>query len=66
MYKKAHLPLGALFLCVYSRTVTSRRGKPYMQHTEARTQPLTAGHASAGTGEYEEQNGTAKEQLRCR
>ena len=24
--------------------------------------PLTAGHASAGTGEYEEQNGTAKEQ----
>ena len=33
-----------------------------MQHTEARTQPLTAGHASAGTGEYEEQNGTAKEQ----
>ena len=32
-----------------------------MQHTEARS-PLTAGHASAGTGEYEEQNGTAKEQ----
>ena len=24
--------------------------------------PLTAGHASAGTGKYEEQNGTAKEQ----
>ena len=24
--------------------------------------PLTAGHASAGTGECEEQNGTAKEQ----
>ena len=33
-----------------------------MQHTEERTQSLIAGHASAGTGEYEEQNGTAKEQ----
>ena len=33
-----------------------------MQHTEARTQPPHCGHASAGTGEYEEQNGTAKEQ----
>ena len=59
---KSAPPLRCAFLCVYSRTVTSRRGKPYMQHTEARTQPPHCGSCVCRYGRYEEQNGTAKEQ----
>lgn len=62
MYKKAHLPLGALFCASIAALLPHEEVSRICNIQKHARSPLTAGHASAGTGEYEEQNGTAKEQ----
>ena len=60
--KKAHLPLGALFCASIAALLPHEEVSRICNIQKHARSPLTAGHASAGTGEYEEQNGTAKEQ----
>ena len=61
-HKKAHLPLGALFCASIAALLPHEEVSRICNIQKHARSPLTAGHASAGTGEYEEQNGTAKEQ----
>lgn len=60
--QKAHLPLGALFCASIAALLPHEEVSRICNIQKHARSPLTAGHASAGTGEYEEQNGTAKEQ----
>lgn len=60
--KKAHLPLGALFCASIAALLPHEEVSRICNIQKHARSPLTACHASAGTGEYEEQNGTAKEQ----
>ena len=60
--QKAHLPQ-VRFLCASIVALLPHEEVSRICNIQKHARsPLTAGHASAGTGEYEEQNGTAKEQ----
>ena len=59
---KSAPPPGALFGASIAALLSHEEISRICNIQKHARSPLTAGHASAGTGEYEEQNGTAKEQ----
>ena len=62
LQSEAHLPQVRFFSASIATLLSHEEVSRICNIQKNAHSPLTAGHASAGTGEYEKQNGTAKEQ----